>query len=43
LAVEQDRIKVRVSRGTAEVWLSQVLTGVEDGLYLPDHGLTALT
>jgi Uma2 family endonuclease len=39
LAVEQDRVGVRVLRRTAGGWLSQVLMDAEDALDLPDHGL----
>jgi Uma2 family endonuclease len=39
LAVEQDRIEVRVVRRTADGWLSQILTDAEDELDLADYGL----
>jgi Uma2 family endonuclease len=39
LAVEQDRIEVRVVRRTANGWLSQILKDGEDELDLPDYGL----
>jgi Uma2 family endonuclease len=42
LAVEQDRIEVRVFRRTADGWLSQILTDAEDELSLPEHGLRCL-
>lgn len=39
LAVEQDRVEVRVVRRTADGWLSQILTDAEDELDLADYGL----